>query len=69
MIPYIRDAAARNSGLPLEGASHVDAIFANPLNGFGLLIEAKVLSDIVASVSFDNQRNQLARNIDLMLER
>ena len=69
MIPYIRDAAARNSGQPLEGASHVDAIFVNPLNGFGLLIEAKVLSDIATSVSFDNQRNQLARNIDLMLER
>ena len=69
IIPYIRDAAARNSGRPLEGASHVDAIFVNPLNGFGVLIEAKVLSDIATNVSFDNQRNQLARNIDLMLER
>ena len=69
LIPYIRDAAARNSGRPLEGPSHVDALFVNPLNGFGLLIEAKVLSDIDIIVSFDNQRNQLARNIDLMLER
>ena len=64
LIPYIRDAAARNSGRPLEGPSHVDALFVNPLNGFGLLIEAKVLSDIDIMVSFDNQRNQLARNID-----
>lgn len=69
IIPYIRDAATRKSGRPLEGSSHVDALFVNPLNGFGLLIEAKVLSDIATSVSFDNQRNQLARNIDLMLER
>lgn len=67
IVPYIRDAAARKSRR-LEGPSHVDALFVNPLNGFGILIEAKVLSDIATSVSFDNQRNQLARNIDLMLE-
>ena len=69
IVPYIRDAAARTSARPLEGPSRVDALFVNPLNGFGLLIEAKVLSDIDTTVSFDNQRNQLARNIDLMLER
>ena len=37
-------------------------------NGFAYLFEAKVLSDISYSISFDNFRNQLARNIDVMLE-
>lgn len=69
LIPYVRDAADRKSGKPLEGATHVDAILVNPQNGFGVLIEAKVLSDISAYTSFDNRRNQLVRNVDVMLER
>jgi len=68
LIPYVFDAAEA-SGRRLEGATHVDAILLNPTNGFGVLFEAKVLSDISPSVSFDCLRNQVARNIDVMLDR
>jgi len=68
MIPYVLDAAARENARTLEGATHVDAMFLNATNGFAWLIEAKVLSDISYSVSFDSFRNQIARNIDVMLD-
>ena len=68
LVPYVFDAAGV-SGRRLEGATHVDAILVNPVNGFALLMEAKVLSDISPTVSFDCLRNQLARNIDVMLDR
>ena len=68
IIPYILDAAARNNSRTLEGATQVDAILLNVSNGFAWLIEAKVLSDISYSISFDNFRNQIARNIDVMIE-
>ena len=68
MIPYILDAAARENARTLEGATHVDAMFLNTTNGFAWLIEAKVLSDVSYSTSFDNFRNQIARNIDVMLD-
>jgi hypothetical protein len=38
------------------------------LYGFALLIEAKVLSDVSTTLSFDAFRNQIARNVDVMLE-
>ncbi|MBW2663924.1 MAG: hypothetical protein JRD93_18585 [Deltaproteobacteria bacterium] len=68
MIPYVLDAATRGNARPLEGATHVDAMFLNVTNGFAWLIEAKVLSDVSYSISFDNFRNQIARNIDVMLD-
>lgn len=68
MIPYVLDAAARENLLTLEGATHVDAMFLNVSNGFSWLIEAKVLSDISYMISFDNFRNQIVRNIDVMLD-
>lgn len=40
----------------------------NPKNGFAWLIEAKVLSDVSYSISFDNYRNQVVRNLDVMLD-
>jgi hypothetical protein len=46
----------------------VDAIIVNIDNGFALLVEAKVLSDISTVVAFDLFRNQLVRNVDVMLE-
>jgi hypothetical protein len=67
-IPYVFDAAARESQRTLEGPTHFDAILLNPSNGFSLMIEAKVLSDISPHVSFDMLRNQLVRCIDVMLE-
>lgn len=68
IIPYVRDAAAREGRRRLEGPTHFDAVIVNRSNGFSLLIEAKVLSDISPHVSFDNLRNQLVRCIDVMIE-
>ncbi|MFH1690466.1 MAG: hypothetical protein ABIE42_09545 [Candidatus Eisenbacteria bacterium] len=68
VVPYVRDAARRESARTLEGATHVDALFLNLSNGFAWLIEAKVLSDVSYSISFDSYRNQIARNLDVMLD-
>jgi hypothetical protein len=68
MIPYVRRAAESAGAQALEGPTHVDGIILNEANGFALCIEAKVLSDISVTVSFDAFRNQLIRNLDVMLE-
>ena len=68
LIPYVLDAAERANDRTLEGATRADALILNCDNGFALIIEAKVLSDISPHTSFDSARNQLARNIDVMLE-
>lgn len=47
----------------------VDAVFVNRKTGFGVMFEAKVLSDISCEVTFDPFRNQLARNIDVMIDK
>jgi hypothetical protein len=67
-IPYVLRAAKAIGCQRLEGPTHVDAIILNVSNGFALCIEAKVLSDISGVVSFDIFRNQLVRNLDIMLE-
>ena len=67
-IPYVERARKRNTEGNLEGATSVDAVIVNVDNGFALLIEAKVLSDISKEVSFDAFRNQIARSLDVMLE-
>ena len=66
-IPYIL-RAAKGKKRSLEGPTHVDAILVNIDNGFGILFEAKVLSDISYQITYDTTRNQIARNIDVMLE-
>jgi hypothetical protein len=68
LIPYVLRAASRAGNRDFEGATHVDALLVNATNGLAVLVEAKVLSDISYQVSFDVARNQLARNIDVMLE-
>jgi hypothetical protein len=65
-IPYICDSAEKKPNL--EGPTNVDALLINEDNGFAVLIEAKVLSDISCQVTYDVMRNQIARNIDVMLE-
>jgi hypothetical protein len=69
LVPYLREAAGRSRqrGRKLEGASNVDALLTVPATGFAVLFEAKVLADISAGVQFDVLRNQIARNIDVML--
>ena len=71
-IPYILDCAMNTNNEfrdNLEGPTNVDAILINSKNGFSVIIEAKVLSDISINITYDSMRNQLARNIDVMLER
>jgi len=67
-IPYVLDAAERKSKRPLEGPTHLDAILVNKSNGFSVVFESKVLSDISLDVTFDIKRNQLARCIDILLD-
>ena len=43
----------------LEGSTQVDALILNPDNGFNVLIEAKVLSDISVGITYDVVRNHL----------
>lgn len=69
-IPYILDQSKNKQGdyrSNLEGATNVDAIVINSGNGFSIFIEAKVLSDISYQVSYDSTRNQIIRNIDVMM--
>lgn len=66
IIPYILDSAHNKT--ILEKPTIVDALLLNQENGFAAIIEAKVLSDISHSVVYDIIRNQIARNIDVMLE-
>ena len=66
IIPFI--IASAHGKKTLEGSTQVDALILNPDNGFNILIEAKVLSDISIGITYDVVRNQIARNIDVMLE-
>lgn len=67
LIPYILDSVHKKR--TLEGPTNVDALLLNPDNGFAVVAEAKVLSDISYHVTYDEMRNQIARNIDVMLEK
>lgn len=70
-IPYILEKAKNKNNVEyrtdLEGPTNVDALLINSKNGFSVFIEAKVLSDISYQVSYDSMRNQIIRNIDVML--
>jgi len=66
-IPYVQEAAKRSK--QHEGATHVDAVLIAPTTGVGVLFEAKVLSDCSSTITYDVMRNQIARNIDVMLDR
>ncbi len=72
LIPYVRDAIeakrTRSKSPKTEGPTHVDALLLNPNNGFAVIFEAKLMSDISCDVTFDGMRNQIARNIDVMLD-
>jgi hypothetical protein len=67
LVPYIKEGA-RRARRRLEAPTKVDAMLLAPTTGFAVLFEAKVLSDISGWVRFDVLRNQLARNVDVMLE-
>jgi hypothetical protein len=66
-IPYLKERAEA-PGARLEGATRTDAMLLARESGAAVIFEAKVLSDISTHVTFDLARNQLARNIDVMLD-
>jgi hypothetical protein len=68
LVPYVLESARETRGRPLEGATKVDALLIGPETGFAVVFEAKVLADASGSIGFDVLRNQLARNIDVMLQ-
>jgi hypothetical protein len=70
LVPHVLQSAkkAAAAGHALEGATKVDAMLIAPATGFAVLFEAKVLADASCSIGFDVLRNQLARNIDVMLQ-
>jgi hypothetical protein len=68
LIPYVRTAAG-DVGERLEGPTHVDALIMSSKSRFAVLFEAKVLSDCDSKVFFDVMRDQLARNVDVMLDK
>lgn len=71
LIPYILENAIKNKNEfrnNLEGATKVDAILINSTNGFSIVIEAKVLSDISYQITNDITRNQIVRYLDVILD-
>jgi hypothetical protein len=65
-IPHVLSSAYGKRNL--EGPTHLDSLLINPQNGFAVIIEAKVLSDISYQITYDITRNQIARIIDVMME-
>ena len=51
---------------PVEGSSEIDIAFEH--DKFVVFIEAKLGSDVKMFTSHDPQRNQIARNIDCLIE-
>ena len=66
MLPYSRSVAQQSK--PLEGATKVDAILVAPSTGFAVVFEAKVLADTSSHTTYDAIRNQIARNLDVLLD-
>jgi len=65
--PSIPHLHAVKKAIRYEGRTSVDAILVSS-NGAAVLFEAKVLSDISCRTTWDSTRNQIARNIDVMLD-
>ncbi|MFN7919076.1 MAG: hypothetical protein U0Q16_03210 [Bryobacteraceae bacterium] len=51
---------------PVEGPSEIDISFEG--RGYAVYVEAKLGSDVSLSTTYDPERNQIARNIDCLLE-
>jgi hypothetical protein len=68
-VPHLLEAAANASKRgSLEGTTKVDAVLISGTTNFAVLFEAKVLSDISTHTNYDAMRNQMIRNIDVMLD-
>jgi hypothetical protein len=69
LVPYLRDAAKAAGKTRLEGATKADAVLISPSTGVAVVFEAKVLSDVSSQVTYDATRNQLARSLDVLLDK
>jgi len=59
------DIKIRRKGMPKEGTSKIDVVIEDEKNL--IFIEVKYLSDISSKTTFDFARNQIIRNIDVLL--
>jgi hypothetical protein len=66
IVPYVREAAAGTT--QVEARTHVDAMLIAPETGVAVAFEAKVLSDVSCATTNDVMRNQVARNVDVLLD-
>jgi hypothetical protein len=66
LVRYVIETPTEKS--KLEGWTHLDAMLLCPETEFSAHIEAKVTSDISYGIDYDLVRNQIARNLDVMLE-
>jgi hypothetical protein len=69
LIPHTLNAALASGKTALEGKTVADAMLVAPDTGFAVVFEAKVLSDASGHVVHDGTRNQVARNIDVLMEK
>lgn len=60
------DIRIRRKGAPKEGKSWIDVVIEDEENL--IFIEVKYLSDISSKTTFDFARNQIIRNVDVLLE-
>lgn len=67
LIPWLEGIAA-GPRAGLEGPTKADAMLIAPGTGVAVVFEAKVLSDASTHTTYDATRNQLARNLDVLLE-
>lgn len=68
LTPWLRARAVQSKD-KLEGATHADAMLIAPSTGFAVVFEAKVYSDASSHTTYDAKRNQIARNIDVLMDR
>jgi hypothetical protein len=67
LTPRLQARALQNIG-QLEGTTKADAMLIAPGTGFAVVFEAKVYSDASSHTTYDAKRNQIARNIDVLLD-
>jgi hypothetical protein len=67
-IPYLRNRVSRPRWRG-ENSTPVDALLFAPETGVAVAFEAKVLSDAGYRGTYDAERNQIARIIDVLLEK
>lgn len=69
LLPWLRDLVRSRPRVRLEGPTKADAMLVNARTGFAAVFEAKVLSDVSTHTRFDPARNQIARSLDVLLDR